>query len=255
MDHIKQLQALIRDASRRTTSWQTFSDFLAMSAISLSNAVDYRHREAREGEYLGIAKRYERDELELFPQMLNTLVEALEDEPRDVLGRVFHELDLGNEWKGQFFTPDSLCRLIAAVSFGGSEKEIIRKRGFLRASEPAVGAGAMVIALAREMLGQGVNYQQHLHVTAADIDIRAVHMAYVQLSLLHVPAIIVHGNSLSLEEWSHWHTPAHIMGGWTWKLKQRGSEEHEIIAAPALPEREAISAAEQPEQPLQLKLF
>lgn len=53
--------------------------------------------------------------------------------------------------------------------------------------------------LSREMLSQGVNYQQ-THVTAVGVDIRAVHMAYLQLSLLHVPAIIIHGNSLSLEE-------------------------------------------------------
>ena len=41
MDHIKKLQSLIRDASRRHDTWQAFRDFLAMGAISLSNAVDY----------------------------------------------------------------------------------------------------------------------------------------------------------------------------------------------------------------------
>jgi hypothetical protein len=39
------------------------------------------------------------------------------------------------------------------------------------------------------MLSQGVNDQQHLHITAVDIDIRAVHMTYLQLSLLRVPAV------------------------------------------------------------------
>jgi hypothetical protein len=43
--------------------------------------------------------------------------------------------------------------------------------------------------------------------------IRAVHMAYIQLSLLHVPAVVVHGNTLSLEEWGYWYTPAHILDG------------------------------------------
>jgi hypothetical protein len=46
-------------------------------------------------------------------------------------------------------------------------------------------------------------------------------MTYLQLSLLHVPAIVVHGNSLSLEEFGHWYTPAHILDGWNWKLKRR----------------------------------
>ena len=37
----------------------------------------------------------------------------------------------------------------------------------------------MVIALAQELREQGINYQQCLHVTAIDIDLLAVHMAYV----------------------------------------------------------------------------
>lgn len=43
-------------------------------------------------------------------------------------------------------------------------------------------------------------------------------MTYLQLSLLHIPAVVVHGNALSLEEWGHWYTPAHILGGWRARL-------------------------------------
>ena len=46
-------------------------------------------------------------------------------------------------------------------------------------------------------------------------------MTYVQLSLLHVPATVVHGNALSMEVWGTWYTPAHILGGWTFKLRRR----------------------------------
>jgi hypothetical protein len=55
-----------------------------------------------------------------------------------------------------------------------------------------------------------------------------VHMSYVQLSLLGIPGIVIHGNSLSLEEWSHWVTPAHVFGGWDCRLRKgalRNSEE------------------------------
>jgi hypothetical protein len=44
-------------------------------------------------------------------------------------------------------------------------------------------------------------------------------MAYVQLSLLNIPAIVVHGNALSVEAWGTWFTPAHILGGWGAKLR------------------------------------
>jgi len=33
-------------------------------------------------------------------------------------------------------------------------------------------------------------------------------MAYIQLSLYGNPAVIIHGNALTVEEWSHWFTPA-----------------------------------------------
>jgi hypothetical protein len=41
----------------------------------------------------------------------------------------------------------------------------------------------------------------------------------VQLSLLHIPAIIQHGTMLSLEGFGRWHTSAHILGGWQWRLR------------------------------------
>lgn len=122
-------------------------------------------------------------------------------------------------------------------------RQRIEQRGYLTACEPAVGAGAMVIALAEVIRGMGINYQRHLHVTAIDIDPRAVHMAYVQFSLLHIPAVIVVGNALTLEEREHWFTPAHVLGGWTARLQRdRPSELVEIeevevasAAAPAWP--------------------
>ena len=92
----------------------------------------------------------------------------------------------------------------------------------------------MVIALAQEMRELGINYQRHLHVTAVDVDVKCVHMAYLQLSLLHIPAVIVHGNSLSLEEFGRWCTPAHILDGWRWKLQRRSEpgETHQIEEVP-----------------------
>jgi hypothetical protein len=31
----------------------------------------------------------------------------------------------------------------------------------------------------------------------------------------------VHGNALTLEVWGHWFTPAHVLGGWARKLRER----------------------------------
>ena len=100
----------------------------------------------------------------------------------------------------------------------------------------------MVIAMAEAMGKAGINYQQHLHVVAQDVDTRAVHMCFLQLSLLHIPAIVVLGNTLSLEVREQWFTPAHIMGLWGVKLDRGyalGSAMDDVQALePATPKAE-----------------
>jgi hypothetical protein len=84
-----------------------------------------------------------------------------------------------------------------------------------------------------------MNYQQQLVVTAVDIDLKCVHMTYLQLALYGVPAVIIHGNSLSCEEWSRWYTPLYIMNNWVWR-------EHCGITNKFCVEDEMIKRASQP---------
>lgn len=120
----------------------------------------------------------------------------------------------GIERIAQYFTPFEVCRLMARLTVGDHDamREQIARDGVIRFMEPAVGSGAMFLAVAEAMRDAGINYQQHLYVTAVDVDERAAHMAYVHASLLHIPATIVVGNSLSLEVRDVWHTPAYLMG-------------------------------------------
>jgi hypothetical protein len=137
----------------------------------------------------------------------------------DVLGETYMMLDIGNDRAGQFFTPYCVSRLMAGISIG-DRCEAIEQEGFMRMQEPACGAGGMVIATADALLSIGQNYQQTMHATCIDIDARCAHMTYLQLSMMHIPAIVVHGNALTMEVWGMWYTPAHILGGWRAKLRQ-----------------------------------
>lgn len=93
----------------------------------------------------------------------------------------------------------------------------------------------MVIALAEALHRAGVNYQRALHVTATDIDLRCVHMTYVQAVLLHIPAEVQHGDSIRGEVWSRWVTPAHVLGGWAGAHRQRARRRPQW--APSPPQR------------------
>lgn len=225
--HIRNIVRLLEGARYRHDMYQVFSDCMEAMAIACSNAVDLRQRDAREARYLEIVRRYEREVVEIFPRILGELTMAMEAAPGDVLGAVFGQMELHNTARGQFFTPYEICRLMARLQIGdGAQlRTVIDRHGFAVAQEPACGAGAMVIALAQEMQDAGVNYQQHLHVTAIDVDARAAHMAYVQFTLMHIPAVVIVGNSLTLEEREHWYTPAHVLGGWNMRLARRGAEE------------------------------
>lgn len=249
--HKAEIAKLMRDVGRRHDTWSVFADFVEMAACSIANACDRSNpqRDEREARYMQIIKAYTREELERFPRMLAHLTEALTCGPGDVLGELFMELDLGNKWHGQFFTPYSICQLMARLSLGDMNtlKAEVERKGFITVNEPACGGGAMLIAVAEAMQEEGVNYQQHLHVTAQDLDLKAVHMAYIQLSLMHVPGYVIHGNSLMVEQRSYWRTPAHVMGGWSWKLQRQERQRlepeteqgddapAEVVSAPAEP--------------------
>jgi len=221
LDHERELIKLLETLAYRHDKWRVFADFCEMAACALSNKVDAAQYEKRETRYMQIKSNYTEEEARQFPLAFAHLIEAHEADMSDVLGRVYHALELHNQWAGQYFTPDAICRMTAMMTVGNADdiKERIARRGFITAMEPAVGSGAMMLALARAMYEAGVNYQQHLHVTAQDIDAKCVHMAYIQFTLWHIPAIVVLGDTLALTEREHWYTLAHVAGGWEQKLK------------------------------------
>ncbi|WP_143541370.1 N-6 DNA methylase [Rhizobium anhuiense] len=226
--------------------YTVFGDWCECSAISMSNAVDLVNFEKREARYLEIARKYGRETMGTFSHIMGEVVIALEERPQDILGAAFHALELHNKARGQFFTPYSICQLMARTVAGSAEdmRKAIAERGFLIAQEPAVGSGTMVIALSDAILEAGFNYQQFLHVTAVDIDPRASHMAYIQFSLLHIPATVIVGDSLAMRFREDWHTLAHVMGSWSAKLGTAGKSAGEgaIALSPAMPPRAAAVA-------------
>ena len=81
------------------------------------------------------------------------------------------------------------------------------KEGPVTINEPACGSGTMIIGTVWAMKRKNFDFQRKSFFVAQDIDIRCVWMAYIQLSLYGIPAVVIHGNTLSMEEWSRWYTP------------------------------------------------
>ena len=179
----KNIVKLLDGLCGRYSRWEVWQDFIIMSAISIANVLGGPHREDREREYMEHASRYSRKELEVFAQMLAEVAMEMEREPdQDLLGELFMALGLSNEWKGQFFTPYSVCRAMSGMTYGDDFKARIEQRGWVAVNDPACGAGALLIAFANECRrpGHGINYQTSVLFVAQDIDFLAGMMCYMK---------------------------------------------------------------------------
>lgn len=198
--------------------YEVFRDFVTMAACSLHNSL-YKEP-TREEEYLRIIAGYKKPDQEAFPKLLGCLIEALDPEPRDILGPLYMELEIANKDAGQFFTPPELSELMANLTFGDMLSKL-ETQPFITAGEPACGAGGMILALIKVMIAKGYNPSQHIWVQCIDVDRMAALMCYTQLSLWNVPAEIIVGNTLSWEIREVWYTPAHHLGLWKYRLRRK----------------------------------
>lgn len=222
-------QKAFLDAFRKLTyrhrAWDAWHDFIIMFACALSNAVDKEHYNGREALYLETIQKYNKQEQELFPELLAQTVLALEKNPeQDFLGSIFMSSNLGNEFNGQFFTPYHVCELMAEMTMDGTV-QTVEQNGYISVNDPCCGAGATLIAAihaARKRLEKAnINYQNHVLVAAQDIDMTVALMCYIQLSLLGVAGYVKIGNSItdpitdkdSYE--NYWFTPMYFSPVWT----------------------------------------
>ena len=231
--HYQELLKIINQLTYSHSTWEIFYDFLEMSTICISNTVDLNNYDEREKQYLQTIKKYIPEHQKLFPDMFAELILALEYEYQsgnfvDILGSLFHALELHNKYKGQFFTPQHICTMMGKMLIGNNDKTI-EEKGYIPVLEPCCGSGAMVLGFTQAMRDCGYNHSQQMFVTGIDIDLKCVFMCYLQLSLYGIPAVVIHGNSLTVEEWSHWYTPAYILDGWSWRSHHSIKQSEKIL--------------------------
>lgn len=216
--------AIFKQLITSRAAWEVWSDFITLSAISISNAVDKRHYEVREKEYFAVQGKYTKNELEIISQLLASVIMALENNPwQDFLGTLYMNLELGNHWKGQFFTPYNITKMMAKMTCGNLEKEI-SKKGYISVNDCACGAGATLIAAAEEaylqLIDTKYNWQNYILFIAQDIDSVTAKMCYIQLSLLGCAGIVKIGNSLTEpmcegeSDENYWYTPVWFSDIW-----------------------------------------
>ena len=267
MNNKKEFLKRLQSISRSRSIHNTFSDWLEIAATSM-HQLPYHSGELEkdedfyrlEAKYMERIKSYSKDELTVFFELLWLITVTYHNSYGDFLGEVAGEENLLNKHSGQFFTPYHLCRAIAKMSFGNVEAQV-KEKGIITVCEPAVGAGALVIASAEEVASQGIDPRAHLQFDCTDISRDAFNMAYIQLSALGLQAVVRHGNTLSNEYWESRPTPQLRLFDCWLQAKRREQQVKKMIAlltglpAPKSEEPAAIAAEAIPNEPSSETLF
>lgn len=216
-DSEKEFLKLFDKLTYSRSAWQVWEDLMTVMACSISNAVDRTPDKFQRRE-----EQYERSiknlgGVEIPAQMLGIITMALEQNPdQDFLGKLYMSLNLGNHWKGQFFTPYNVCRMMAEMNFGDGVQAEVERKGYISVCDPCVGAGAMLIAAANAMRRAKLNYQTNAVFVGQDIDRIVAMMAYIQISLIGCPGYIIIGNSLTNSPTGHVLFPQDTEGQEVW---------------------------------------
>lgn len=211
---VDEIIKLIDRSSYTVGKSKLISDVFACGALAISNTVDLTQFDEREEQYKQIMNGYKPKERELVVQVFSKIFALLTsvtyDNGRfdDYLGDLFMQCNQGNKEAGQVFTPYHIAKLMAKVMI---KDETVNQKDIIAIHDPCSGGGVMLLGSLDVLKNDyNVNYTHHCFMQAGDIDIRCVHMTYLQLALAGVPAIVCHQNTLTNERWSVWKTPAFI---------------------------------------------
>ncbi|ECJ2402510.1 N-6 DNA methylase, partial [Salmonella enterica subsp. diarizonae] len=221
--HIQEFVSVFNRIAPHENRWQVFSDFAHMAAAALYNAI---HRDPTvEADYLRRVKRYSKEDAIRMSRLLAVVTDGLEFSPTDFLGQLLMTLELGNQYLGQYFTPYSVSYMMARINMADRLPELEDgNREYITVCDPACGAGGMIVATAEAMLEAGYNPQKQMLAFCTDIDPLAAMLCYIQLTLMHIPAVVSIGNSLTMEMTREMATPAYRLGLWDLKLHRQQSE-------------------------------
>lgn len=213
--HIKEFISEISNI-KSVHPWIAYSDFMEVSVCTLKKPFEYIYDENIDNKFLSVLKKYNDKEKEIFPKLLGIFISLMDIEASkgfftDIAGKIFHLLNAENKKTGQFFTPNNLGYLTASVMDRNIIKKTIDEQGYIVINEPACGSGSLILGLATLMLELGYNPQKQLFIRATDIDKRCVDMCFNQLSYYGLSAVIVHGNTLTQEEWDKLYTPFYLL--------------------------------------------
>ena len=204
----------------RLARTRVFSDYLAYCALLLSSRTDPVHRKKRLEQFKKLQEPYSDSEWQMFQQTIAEMCSVVIRNTEmgyfhDLFGETYMELGGRNTALKQDFTTNDVARLISMLTIRDDTE--LPECGYFSVSDHTCGSGALLLSCAERLQQIGFNPSAHLVVQAADLDIQCVYMTYINLSLYGIPAVIIHGDTIKLEEYDRWYTPVYLLDRWIWK--------------------------------------
>lgn len=194
-------------AGKHTGRERVFDDWLTMVVCCLAGGT-------REEEYLQTIQPYVAGEkgkrdIDKLAELMARLVNVMEETRADILGDIFQGA-ITRGHGGQFFTPDSICDLMARLvtADDAAEPSNEGKTALDRAPlefpfdktvcDPCCGSGRTLLAAAQ--------LNRNRYFVGQDIDHRCVKITAINLALWNLYGKVIWGNSLTLECKRVYHT-------------------------------------------------
>ena len=143
-------------------------------------------------------------EADHFANATACLLEYMQATNEEALGPLYEEY-AANHYTGQYFTPSSVARLMAKITHTAPPET-----GRFKVLDPACGAGACLIAAAKE---QTFEQNGRAIFVGQDIDLTCVRMTALNLMFFNLDGVVLWGNHLALEVRGAWETHRSLVWG------------------------------------------
>lgn len=135
---------------------------------------------------------------------LNKLITVTVDRQQPVIGDIYEQIGASSKEFGQYFTPWSLCLLMAKMDqeSSGIDSDDYTTDNPLTCHDPACGSGRGLIAFSKTVFDE--NPDVPVVVSGVDKSPLCAKMAVLNLVLAGQSGWIIHGNSLTMEHHTKW---------------------------------------------------
>lgn len=183
----RRFESALLEVSRTHNIWTVFNDFLDYSMLMM------RWWDIKASDFIDIEKKYPgKHHAQLFTEAYFAMADIADGDGtgfKDPFGDFFME-HLGNNYKGQFFTPESICEMIAKMQIG---TELPDKA---TVADPCCGSGRLLLAAAK------INRKALFY--GMDIDLTCCKMTVINFILNTLAGEVTWMNTITQERWKSW---------------------------------------------------